>query len=204
MKFKLALSVAALGLSAPLLAAPGGSFIDGYYVPSATIQQENGLFDFEEEGDGAGVKGAIEVVPQVFITGEYQSNQYDDAGSNIELDTYRLGVGLGEGLGNGQGIYGRFELINADDNGDDSDEESGVVGTLGLGAILSPQVKIYGEAGYQKFDDLDGPELLGGIAIRLLPNLGVFADYRYSQLNLEDTDIDITYDEFRIGARFYF
>lgn len=205
MKSKLVLGIAALGLSTPLLAAPGSSYIDGYYVPSASVEVENaGLLDFEEEGDGAGVKGAIELVPQVFITGEYQSNQYDDDGSDLELDTYRIGLGLGEGLGNGQGVYGRFEFINADDGGDDSEEESGVVGTIGLGAILSPQVKIYGEAGYQKFDDLDGPELLAGIALRLLPNLGVFADYRYTQLDLEDTDVEFTYDEFRVGARFYF
>lgn len=207
MKFERALGVfVALGFSSfPLLAAPGGSFIDGYYVPSASVEVENaGPLDFQEDGDGAGVKAAIEIAPQIFLTGEYQSNQYDDDGSDIELDTYRFGVGLGEGQGNGDGIYGRLELINADDGGDTEQDDSGFVGTLGLGLILSPQIKIYGEAGYQVFDQAAGPELLGGVAIRVLPNLGLFADYRLTQLEDEDTDVELRYDEFRVGARFYF
>lgn len=205
MKFKLALGVVAFALSTPLLAAPGNSFIDGYYVPSATVEiDDGGLIGLEEEGDGAGVKAAIELVPQVFITGEFQSNTYDDNGGDVELDTYRIGLGVGEGVGNGDGLYGRIELINADDGTDSQEDDSGFAGTLGLGLIISPQIKIYGEAGYLVFDDLGGPELLGGIAFRLLPNLGVFADYRLTQLEVDDTNVEITYDEFRIGARFYF
>lgn len=205
MKFKLALSAVSLGLSLPAVAAPGNNFIDGYYVPWAQVEITNaGPFDANEEGDGFGVKGALEFAPDVFITGEFQNNQYDDNGGEAELETYRLGLGFGHGAGTGGGLYCRLEYINADDPNDDSADESGGVGTLGFALPLSEELRLHAEAGYQKFDDADGPEFLVGITLQLAPNVGLFADYRNTQLELEDTNIEIQYDEARIGARFYF
>lgn len=205
MKFKLACGVVCLGFSLPALAAPGNNFIDAYYVPSAQFEIRNaGPFNAEEEGDGFGVKGAIEFAPDVFLTGEFQDNQYDDNGSDAELETYRLGLGFGHGAGTGGGLYGRIEYINADDPNDDATDESGGVGTLGFALPLSPELRLHAEAGYQKFDDFDGPEFLVGITLQLAPSVGLFADYRNTQLELQDTNIEIQYDEARVGARFFF
>ena len=189
-----------LGVSAGASAAPGLNFVDGYFVPSAEVEFDNAgpLIDGTEDGDGFGARAALQFAPSLFVTGEYTANEYDN---EAELDTVRVGLGLGEGAGTGDGLYARIEYLNADDGVED---ESGGVGTLGYALLLAPRVRLYGEVGYQKFDELDGPEFLAGLAVQLAPNFGVFADYRSTQLELEDTDIEISYDELRTGVRFYF
>lgn len=201
MKGKLLMVVAACGFSATTWAAPGSSFFDAYYVPSAELEIENAgfLLDGTEDGDGFGFKGAFELAPSMFLTGEYQSNEYEDV--DLELDAYRIGLGLGQGAGNGGGLYGRLEFINADDGEED---ESGGVATLGFALAASEQFKLYGEVGYQKFDDLDGPEYTVGVALMLTPNLGLFADYRNTLLEVEDTDVEISYEDVRAGLRLTF
>lgn len=205
MKPKLMIATLACGFSGAAFASSGNSFLDGYYVPSAQVKVENaGPDNVDESGDGFGLKGAFELAPDVFFTGEYENNKYDDDGSNIELRTFRLGLGLGAGTGTGGGLYGRVEYISADDPNDNVNADTGGVGTIGYALPLTPDFRIYGEAAYQKFDNLDGPEFLVGVSLQLAPNLGFFADYRNTQLDVKDSNVQLRYDEARIGARFYF
>lgn len=192
-------AAAAFGISAPAFSAPGNSYLDGYYVPSAELEIDlPGIGSADDDGDGFGIKGAAELAPQVFLIGEYQSTEYDD--SELELDALRIGAGFGAGAGNGGGLYGRIQYIDYEI---DNEEESGVGGHIGYALPLSNQFRLYGEVGYLKLDDVDGPEVLGGAAFMLAPNLGIFADYRVTQLE-DDNDIELTFEDFRVGARFTF
>jgi opacity protein-like surface antigen len=172
-----------------------------YYIPSAEIEVESFLGNGTDDGDGFGIKGEFAVAPNVYLTGEYQGTEYDD--SNLELDQLRLGAAFGEGAGTGGGLYGRIQYLNISFGDDDNDDESGVGGHIGFALAPSPEFKLYGEAGYLKFDDVDGPEFLVGAAFQVAPNIGIFADYRTASLE-DDNDNELTLDDFRVGARFYF
>lgn len=195
MKRELIAAFAACTFAAPAMAAQGNNFIDGYFAIS-----EVDVGPVDDDGNGFGVKGAFQITPQVFLTGEYQSVDYDDF--NADIDQLRLGAGFGPGMGSsGAGLYGRGEYVRLDDDNDDQD---GVVGTVGYGLAVNKEFRLHGEIGYVLLDDADGPELLVGGTYRLTPNLGLFADYRMSYLDPDRGGGDFDIADFRAGARFYF
>ena len=149
-----------------------------------------------------GIAGVFQVADQVFLTGEFQTVEYDD--TNVDLDQIRLGAGFGPGMSpNNQGLYGRVEYVNFEfDPGKDDD---GVAGAIGYGLPLNPQFRVHGEVGYLYMDDADGPELLIGATYRIAQNFGVFADYRISFLEFDgpgNGDVDVS--DLRAGVRFTF
>lgn len=195
MKHKLIAALAACGLAAPALAAPGNNFVDGYALFS-----DIDLGPVDDDGIGAGLKGGFQVADQVFLTGEFQTVEYDDF--DVDFDQIRLGAGFGPGMGStGEGLYGRAEYVSFDLDNEDDD---GIGGSVGFGLPLSPAFRLHGEAGYLLLDDADGPELLVGGTYRLAQNFGVFADYRMSFLDPDGGGGDVDISDLRIGARFYF
>ena len=189
-------ALAACGFAAPGLAAPGNNFIDGYGYYSDINPDGPG----SDDGIGVGVKGGFQVADQVYLTGEFQTVEYDD--SNSDFDQIRLGGGFGPGMGpNSEGLYGRVEYINWDfGHGNDDD---GIGGAIGYGLPLNPQLRLHGEIGYAYLDDIDGPELTVGATYRMAQNLGLFADYR---AGFYDTDggPDVDIGDLRFGVRFTF
>lgn len=195
MKRKLIAAIAACGIAAPTFAVTGNNHVDGYFALS-----ELDIGSFDDDGNGFGLKGAFQVHPQVFLTGEFQSVEYDD--TDLDLDQIRLGAGTGPGMGaNGEGIYGRGEYIQLDA---DSEDQDGLVGTLGYALSVNPQFRLHGEVGYVYLDDADGPELLVGGTYRLAQNLGLFADYRMSFLDPDGGGGDLDVADLRAGVRFHF
>lgn len=194
MKRELIAAAAVLGIAAPVLAAPGNNHVDGYLLMS-----DIDLGPVDDDGIGAGVKGAFQVGDQVYLTGEFQSVEYDDF--NADFDQIRLGAGFGPGMGGkGEGLYGRAEYVRFDLDNEDDD---GIAGHIGYGVPLNPQFRLHGELGYLLLDETDGPELLIGGTYQIARNIGVFADYRMSFLEADGGgDVDI--DDLRIGARFHF
>lgn len=206
MKRSLVMGLAAAMFGAPLAAsAHGSSYIDGYGVLADTETELVGVGRAEDEGDGGGIKAQLDL-GGVFLTGEYQSVDYDD--TEIELDQVRAGIALGPGAGNGGGFYGGAEYVNFNFDfpgipDEDEEDQDGFGGHIGYAIALAPIVRLYGQAAYVKLDDIDGPEFLAGIAVELLPNLGVFADYRATDFEDEDEN-ELSFDDVRIGARFTF
>lgn len=198
-------AAAALLFALPAVAEPGNNFIDGYYVSGTFEAPEPAPIEEEVDGDGAGVKGAIELLPDLYLTGEYQSIEFDESfGTDSELNQFRIGAGFGPGAGNGGGLYGRAQYISIDDDDDsDEDEQSGIGGQIGFALPLSEMLRLYGEVGYLSLDDLDGPEFAAGVDLRLARNLGLFADYRVTELEYDGGD-EVTLEDVRVGARFYF
>lgn len=195
MKRQLLAAAVACAFTAPAIAASGDHYIDGFFVP----WQEADFDSFEDDGDGFGVKGAFRVADPIYLTGEFQSTELDD--SNADVDELRLGAAFGDGAGaRAGGLYGRLQYVELDfESGDDD----GFGGHIGYALPVSPQFRLYGEAGYLLLDDLDGPELLGGVTYQFAPNLAAFADFRTSMLDI-DGGGDLDLSQFRVGARFSF
>lgn len=206
MKRSLVMGFAAGMFGAPLaVSAHGSSYVDGYGVLADTEAELVGVGRDDDEGDGGGIKAQLDL-GGVFLTGEYQSVDYDD--TEIELDQLRLGIALGPGAGNGGGFYGGAEFVRFafDYPGipeSDEDDQDGFGGHIGYAIPLTDLVRLYGQAGYVKLDDIDGPEFLAGIAVELLPNLGLFADYRATDFE-DDDDNELSFDDVRLGVRFTF
>ncbi|MGQ0618952.1 MAG: outer membrane beta-barrel protein [Panacagrimonas sp.] len=195
MKSRLVAATLAGAFTLPALAAPTNNFADGYLVPASEID----VGPVDDDGDGFGIKGGFRITDQILLSGEYQSVDYDD--SDAEIDQLRLGADFGPGAGAiGKGLYGRAQYVSFDGGDDD---QNGVGGHVGYGLPLSEELRLHAEGGYLLLDDLDGPEFLVGASYRFAQNIGAFADYRMSLLDVDGGgDLDVS--ELRVGARFYF
>lgn len=202
---KLMLPALLLGLATANAAASQDmptSRLDIYMMPKSELDLEvSGFGSASDTGDGIGFKGEFGV-ENVFISGEYQTTDYDLSGSTIEY--LRLGVGA---QSSGTVSFGGvFELVRFDL---DSTSASGV-GLHGRIAVrLAEQVELKAQAGYVGVTDADdvnfeGPEFSVGIALMALPNLGVFADIRKSQLEDEFGIVTMDISDVRVGARLAF
>lgn len=192
---RLIAAVAALGLSAPALAAPGNNYVDGYLVLS-----EIDVGPFDEDGSGFGLKGEFQIHEKLFLNGEYQTVDYDE-----DVDQLRLGASFGPGAGSrAEGLYGRVEYVNFDFGSGSGSEQDGIGGHVGYGLPLSKELRLHGEAGYLVLDDLDGPELLVGATYQIAPNIALFGDYRASFLEVDNGGGDVDVNDLRLGARFLF
>ncbi|MHA7833105.1 MAG: outer membrane beta-barrel protein [Algiphilus sp.] len=202
MKGHITSAIAILGASlaaAPAFAATDSiGHIDGYYIPSADIELGGG----EDDGDGFGVKGRAQFADQLFLTGEYQAVEYDD--SELEFDQLRGGVGFFAPLGPDVQWNARAELVRVELSvpGAGSDDETGFGVHGGLEAMLTPRFSVHGSIGYLSVDDADGPEFLVGGRFMASQNVSIFADYRMSRFEDDDTDLDV--DDIRVGAGFHF
>ena len=189
----IAAAVAACGIAAPAMAAPGNNYVDGYLLLSDIDVGP------DDDGTGVGVKGAFQVADQVYLTGEFQTVEYDDF--NADLDQIRLGAGFGPGMGaKNEGIYGRAEYVMFDFDDEDDD---GIAGHVGYAVPLNPQFRVHGEVGYLLLDEVDGPEITLGGTYQVARNFGIFADYRMGFYEA-DGGGDVDLNDLRIGARFTF
>jgi hypothetical protein len=175
----------------------GDNNLDLYYVPSANIDFDPG----EDDGDGFGGKAAFRVGRDVYLTGEYQRNTYDN--EDRDLDQFRIGAAFGSGAGNGEGLYARVDYVNYDL--ELADEQDGIGGHVGFALPLSSTFRLFGEVGYLGLDDFSGPEFVGGAVLQVAPNIGIYGDYRATRLEADDNDnVDIDLDDVRVGVRFTF
>lgn len=195
----LGITLLGAGAALPLAAqADAMNYIDGYYVPSADV--DFGLAD--DDGDGYGVKGRAQFADQLFFSGEYQQNEYDD--SDLEFTQLRAGVGFMAPINADASWLARAEFINAELEapGAGSDDESGFGVHVGAEAALTPRFIVDGSIGYLSIDDTDGPEFRFGGRFLVGPQFSIFADYRLTQL--EDGDAETDFDDIRVGVGFMF
>ena len=175
-------------------------FVDGYYLPWTQLKVDAGDgADGDVDGDGWGVKGLLKLTDQVAFNGEYQRSDYDGPS---KLDSYRLGAGY----------YWRYfgvaaEYINLNiDSGDIEGTADGVGLFARTSWLATSGVAFTGGVGYVRLSDggetLDGVEFNAGLDFRITSNLGLFADYRSTQLKESGVDIDL--NDVRVGVRFVF
>lgn len=202
---KLLLPALLLGLAATNAAANQSlptSTLDIYMMPKSELDIEvSGMGSASDTGDGLGFKGEIGV-ENMFLSGEYQTTDYDLSGSTIEY----LRLGLGAQSSGTLSFGGVFELVRFDLDGTSA---SGVGFHGRIGVRLAERVQLKAQAGYVGVTDAaevnyEGPEYSVGIAAMALPNLGIFADIRNSKLEDEFGIITMDISDVRVGARLAF
>ncbi len=207
---KIAALVPILLLAAPLsaFASHSDSNVDIYYMSSGLDISDFG----DGSGDGFGIKGQFSFAPGLFITGEYQSTTIDEfdidddnEGSfetDLDFDQFRVGLGGSAPLGPDVSGRLRIEYFDAEYDGEDFDDGFGMHAGLQLDADW---FSVYGDIGYLMLGDADGPEFLVGATFEVLPSLGVFVDYRFTSLEIDDGSGDeFDFDDIRVGARLSF
>ena len=204
-----------------LLAMPFGaqagtqSSIDVYYIPESDFEMQPDTvipLDIDANGDGYGLKGQFQLGDLLFIHGEYQAVDYaedDDTGVlKDDLNTYRAGLGLFLGADTPfylKGEYIGVDLGDTEDDGENIDEDfNGYGAHAGVLGHLGEAFNIHGQVGYIDLDGNDGIEYLVGIGFQFFGSLGVFADYRVTDLELDEGGGDLSLTDFRAGARFVF
>jgi hypothetical protein len=204
-------AAAAPGLA---VAAPPTAYGDLYYIPTAELELGDTI---EFEGDGFGLRGAAPVSRAVWLTGEYQKVNYDEASAagfgsgDVDVDDERFRFGIGFQPPQQQsfswGVFAEYISAEFEAEGEKTDADGfglQLRGMLETGA----GVDLYGQIGYVELeddegDDGDGPEYLIGGLFWLNPRLGLFADYRLTDLEVGGGE-EFKSDELRVGARFAF
>lgn len=198
-QLRFGLGLAALGFAASASAQGAAGYVDGYYLPymQATLSSDAGSADIE--GEGWGIKGLFKLNDAIAFNGEYQSVNFD---GDVDQDAYRLGAGL---YGRYFGLVGEYINRQIEVAGSETEVDGGGV-FLRTNLLAGYDVAFSGGVGYVNLDDrgetLDGVEFSAGLDFRILPGLGVFADYR--GLRLKENGVDVDSDEARVGLRLIF
>lgn len=213
------LLVALSAMSSASFAAPPRGYFDAYFVTDSEIG------DDDRKGDGYGLKGALSLAEQWFLTGEYQDVEYDDLvgdfdGDNAEdrigteLNQLRLGLGYRAPVGGSTLAFVQAEYLDVEaeadvvlSNGGDTVAGSGAVdddgygihaGLRGENGRLGVTVKI----GFLDVADFDGPEYEIEADYRFFDWIGAFAGYRVTDLSRNDEDLKLK--DLRVGVSVFF
>lgn len=163
--------------------------------------------DEDVRGDGAGARIWVGPTAGLF-TIEYRYAEPDDTIDAVpyhyEASDFRSGLGwrvvrgrLGSAWLRGEWIH---LYVNPEDG--DGDDQDGC-GIHTGGEIFAGPVGFHGEVGYLSTEDADGIEWRIGVAYQ--PSLlGIFAEYRRTDLDIDDTDVDVALDDIRAGLRVSF
>jgi len=183
------LALSALIVSANAFATSFDS-LDLFYVNG---ESETSAGDFD--GDGFGGKFRGSVGDDFFFSGEYQNLSDADSGDYTE---WRAGLGLPFGRYASVTTYGLLEYINTEFDAADYDDDGA---GAHLGVLFNPaqRLSLYGQLGYVGMREADGYEWLVGAALQLRRWGGLFAEYRSSDLERDQTDGDLEHNSYRGG-----
>jgi hypothetical protein len=194
---------ATLFLPALAPAQEGGGLPTGqadlYMVPKANLELRDGGTSADIGGDGYGVKALFHVTDLIKATGEYQTVSYD-AGDSDRSDL-RLGAGLANAVGTG--VFAEYLSI---ENGDGFAVYGRAAGSFGI-----PRLGLHGQAGYVQVEDDErayGFEFSLGASYALFDvaggTLGAMIDYRLTNLEGQESNVEVKLRDLRVGARFLF
>ncbi len=185
--------------------------IDVFYVLDSKFELDDSVDSLEFSSDGGfGIKGEFNFSDQAFLTAEYQTVDYDKAklvglgSAPVDVTFDDLRVGLGFHFSAGSPIYAKIEMVKLEieiegEKGDDN----GFGAHLGVRDRLDNGLAYYAQVGYLDVGDVgDGFEFLVGGAFNFTPNVGLFVDYRHTQL--EEGEFEVTLGEARLGLRLSF
>jgi hypothetical protein len=206
----IASAVAPFAVLASALFAPAAQaqsldgFVDVYYLPwtelKAKAEDDNGdSVSNKTDGDGYGIKGLLRLNDNIAFDGEYQKGNYD---GDADRDSYRAGAGY----------YWRYFGIAADyinesvDDGISSADADGVGIYLRTSWLAIKGLAFTGGVGYVRLDrsgdTYDGFEYNVGLDVRINDYLGLFADYRATDLS--HSSLDLRLSDARAGVRLVF
>lgn len=189
----------------PAAATAAPSYLDLYYVPDSQLEfsNPNGTIT-SDGGKGVGFRGRVAASDILAIQAEYQKDEYDGfqgVKRPSEVTSLRFGARLDA---DGSPLYGVFEYVKFTLDIDPFAEESdsgfgGHVGVEGRGPV-----RAYTQVGFVDAGDLgSGFEFMGGMVVHFGGGLGIFLDYRQTNLE-EDNGAETTVSDVRVGARVTF
>ncbi len=205
MKVMMAMGAGLLALAPAISLAAAPGYFDLYFIPKTNLDPGFAVFDQDEDGDGFGGKLMAPVSDWGILTGEYQSTEFDD--SDAELDQIRFGLGV---MTDGQarvGVLAEYVRLEFDVPGFLPFDADG----FGLHGRVefdpAPGFTLHGQVGYIRVEEgpgeLDGVEVAVGAAANINTALGVFVDYRLSQLE-DNFENDNDLADVRVGVRVNF
>ncbi|MDT0619760.1 hypothetical protein RM531_14880 [Salinisphaera sp. P385] len=223
MKTSVTLLTTAL-LASPLtvLAAQSDyTYIEGDFIATGEGELEGNFNNTpigvrgEEDYDGFGFKGSIDITPNLFIESAYDDIEVDDGDSEFEF--LSGGLGLRTAIGNNANpldLYGVVTYESVDGRLLGADFEADGYGiTGGLRWQASPQLEInpyISHLDYGEIDDsdadLDGLRFGVDGVFNVNDVFALTAGYRMTKLEAEDStgsiDLDLE-NEIRLGGRIY-
>ena len=171
--------------------------LDIYYT-DAEVEVTGG----DDDGDGFGVRGAGKISDQAFVFGEYQKNEYDD--SNLELQQIRAGLGYLFSTSDTLDLYGKASFLNFDaEAGGSSEDDNGWGVHGGVSFVVTPAIRLFAEIGYLDVGDSDGPEYNFGGNFMFTEQVGLTANYRISDFDV-DGGGELKLNDLQVGVRFNF
>ena len=179
-------------LAAPLATAgdmPKGQLIGN--ITMTSVELEGTGFDFDDDGNGFGIRGWGTLQGPWMVHGEYQTVTLDD--TDIDVDQFRFGGGYGMDM-----WLVKLEYI---DTGSDLDQSG--LGFHGGVRTQSGALGFTGTVGYLSLDDASGPELNAGVSFAFTPQFSGVVDFR-TFLGSLDPDGDLTLTDIRIGGAYNF
>lgn len=211
---KVAAAAVLLCLPGFALAAPaqpvshGNNYVDAYYA--FTNYEVDGVDD-DLDGSSGGLRLWMGRGYGLF-TLQAQGGELDGdvLGTKVEadFDNFRAGLGarlIDDSIGSAwlRAEYVRFHVkLTAEDIGSVSDTQNGY-GLHAGGALGTADFKVYGEFGRLDFEDVDGYEYTVGLNWQ--PGIvGGFAEYRVTDLETDEFNIDEKFEDIRVGVRVAF
>jgi len=189
-------ALCALGLSANASATTLDS-LDVYFLHGDVEASDPAGGSASYDADGFGAKFRGSVGDDFFFSGEYQQLR-TDAGAVGDQTEWRLGLGTPLARTGGLTIYGLLEYVHMQVDRTDFDDD-GAAAQVGVLFSPSERLSLYGQAGYLKLREADGPEYLLGAAFQIKRWGGLFAEYRDTSLE-RDSGGDAGFSGFRTGV----
>lgn len=202
MRTPLLSSLAGLLLACPAHHAIAGGYLELFYSSSELEISEDG-FAIKEDLDGFGVRGGVDLTPEILLRGEYTSEDADSDG--LELDVLRVGIGHQTLIGETTALYLGPDYVRFDSGGDEGATDDGIGVFIGLRHALGPRFAGSVELGYidVKYEEGGyGEVTLTGL---LSDRVGLFGRYRiYALEDKEYSSLEIDFGGFQVGVRFGF
>jgi hypothetical protein len=166
MRSKLLSAVVAASLG--LASAANADDVSYSYADLAYITTD--IDGVDEDLDGFGLRGSIEITDQVFLFGTYTDQSADSGGANVDYTTYTLGGGYAWSLSDSTDLYGRLGYTNAEVQvsvpglGGFSADDDGFLLGMGLRGRVSPQFELEGAVNYWDYSEGGDDTSLGAAA----------------------------------------
>jgi hypothetical protein len=166
MRSKLLSAVIAASLG--LASAANADDVSYSYADLAYITTD--IDGVDEDLDGFGLRGSVEITDQVFLFGTYTDQSADSGGADVDYTTYTLGGGYAWSLSDSADLYGKLGYVNAEVDvtvpglGGFSADDDGFLLGMGLRGRVSPQFELEGALNYWDYSEGGDDTSLGAAA----------------------------------------
>ncbi|MES0874666.1 outer membrane beta-barrel protein [Sinimarinibacterium thermocellulolyticum] len=161
--------------------------------------------EFDGIGGGLRVVGGQRVGFFGDFSGEYVPTERDDGGADLDFENYRAGAGWGfpagpVGFFQLKAEYASLRTERQAPGGKVKESQDGYGVHLQFEQDLPYSLGVHASLGYLDLDDADGIEYV--IGVHWVPDVfGFFAQYRWDDLDIADSDAELRIDTVRAGFR---